>query len=252
MALPLPPGLTHAEVAFLAEMEMVTIVPRQRLESMDLLSGQTPPLRPPHRAQLPLWLALLLKKQRRANIVPPPWLHPASLSEIIHRETKENPQTFSPPPPPPAHANPHDPGHARRLADADTILSPPFQPSCTASAPAGYLPYHWLEVAEALLAHAGDDMAAPAGEVRSLLRDLVEVRAAKMRSSTSVLGGAENGLMELTGVGAIELAESRAFVLGVVDGVRKIGAGAEAARREDEEQGGGIHDDDGSDDDMGI
>lgn len=37
MALPLPPGLNHAEVAFLAEMEMVTVVPRQRLESIDLL-----------------------------------------------------------------------------------------------------------------------------------------------------------------------------------------------------------------------
>jgi GINS complex subunit 2 len=29
--------LTHAEVAFLAEMELVTVVPRQRLESIDLL-----------------------------------------------------------------------------------------------------------------------------------------------------------------------------------------------------------------------
>lgn len=37
MALPLPPGLSHAEVGFLAEMEMVTVVPRQRLESIDLL-----------------------------------------------------------------------------------------------------------------------------------------------------------------------------------------------------------------------
>ncbi|KAK3688228.1 GINS complex protein-domain-containing protein [Podospora appendiculata] len=253
MALPLPPGLNHAEVAFLAEMEMVTVVPRQRLESINLLSGQTPPLRPPHRAELPLWLALLLKKQRRANILPPPWLHPSSLAEIIHRETKEDPVTFSAPPPPPSHANPHDPGTARRVrdADADANLAPPFLPSCTAGAPAGYLPYHWLEVAEALLTHAGDDMAAPAGDVRSLLRDLVEVRAAKMRSSTSALEGFGGGLMSLRGVGAMELAESRGFVLGVVDGVRKIGASAEAARREEEELGGGREDDE-SDEDMGI
>lgn len=38
MALPLPLGLTHAEVAFLCEMEMVTVIPRQRLESIKLLS----------------------------------------------------------------------------------------------------------------------------------------------------------------------------------------------------------------------
>lgn len=37
MALPLPPGLTPPEVAFLCEMEMVTIVPRQRLEGLELL-----------------------------------------------------------------------------------------------------------------------------------------------------------------------------------------------------------------------
>lgn len=48
MALPLPPGLVPTEVAFLCEMEMVTIVPRQRLESIPLLSVQTPaPLPPP-------------------------------------------------------------------------------------------------------------------------------------------------------------------------------------------------------------
>ncbi|KXX75848.1 DNA replication complex GINS protein PSF2 [Madurella mycetomatis] len=267
MALPLPPGLNHAEVAFLAEMEMVTIVPRQRLESIDLLCGQTPPLRPPHRADLPLWLALLLKKQRRANVVPPPWLHPSSLAEIIHRETKEDPSAFSEPPPPPTAADPARPGHARRLPsfpaqqqhhqqqERDAVLSPPFVPSCTADAPAGYLPYHWLEVAEQLLAHAGDDVAglgASAGEVRSLLRDLVEVRAAKMRSSAAALEGFGGGLMSLRGVGAIELAESRGFVLGVVDGVRKIGAGAEAARREREEEMGGGEGFDGSDEEMGI
>ena len=37
MALPLQPGLTPAEIAFLCEMEMVTVVPRQRLESLELL-----------------------------------------------------------------------------------------------------------------------------------------------------------------------------------------------------------------------
>jgi hypothetical protein len=37
MALPLQAGLTPMEVAFLCEMEMVTVVPRQRLESLNLL-----------------------------------------------------------------------------------------------------------------------------------------------------------------------------------------------------------------------
>lgn len=38
MALPLPLGLVPSEAAFLCEMELVTVVPRQRLESIELLS----------------------------------------------------------------------------------------------------------------------------------------------------------------------------------------------------------------------
>jgi hypothetical protein len=38
MALPLPCGLVPSEVAFLCEMELITVVARQRLESIQLLS----------------------------------------------------------------------------------------------------------------------------------------------------------------------------------------------------------------------
>ncbi|KAI0097410.1 GINS complex, PSF2 component [Hypoxylon sp. NC0597] len=254
MALPLPPGLVPTEVAFLCEMEMVTIVPRQRLESIALLSGNTPALRPPHRAQLPLWLALLLKKQRRANIVAPPWLHPDSLKDIINHETNVDPEAFSPPPPPPTRSDGR--GGARPYGQAssepkpgDMVLSPPFLPSCTQEAPSNYLPYHWLEMSETLLAHAADDIP-NAAEVRALLRDLQEVRAAKMRGSTVHLEGG-GGVLSLRGVGAMELAESRGFVLGVVEGVRKLGASAEASRREEEEErrNGGA---DESDEEMGF
>ncbi|KAK5987964.1 DNA replication complex GINS protein PSF2 [Cladobotryum mycophilum] len=252
MALPLPPGLVPSEVAFLCEMELVTVVPRQRLDSIHLLSGTTATLRPPHRTNLPLWLAILLKKQRRANIVPPPWLHPDSLRDIIFHETTTDPKGWAPPPPPPVHADSR--GNSRRLNsfDNDIILSPPFLPSCTSTAPAGALPYHWFELAEMLLAHASDDVHS-SSEVRSLLRDLQEARAAKMRSSTAQLEGGIDGVMSLRGVGAMELAESRGFVTGVVEGVRKIGASTEAARREEEEERGGQDmDDEPSDDDMGL
>lgn len=37
MALPLPSGLVPNEVAFLCEMELVTVMPRQRLDSIELL-----------------------------------------------------------------------------------------------------------------------------------------------------------------------------------------------------------------------
>lgn len=37
MALPFLPGLTPNEVGFLCEMEMVTVIPRQRLDALELL-----------------------------------------------------------------------------------------------------------------------------------------------------------------------------------------------------------------------
>lgn len=45
MALPLPSGLVPSEVAFLCEMELVTVVPRQRLESIELLTVRACPSR---------------------------------------------------------------------------------------------------------------------------------------------------------------------------------------------------------------
>jgi GINS complex subunit 2 len=42
MALPLPSGLTPPEIAFLCEMELVTVIPRQRLEGLELLGVCTP------------------------------------------------------------------------------------------------------------------------------------------------------------------------------------------------------------------
>lgn len=115
-------------------------------------------------------------------------------------------------------------------------VSPPFLPSCTADAPADYLPYHWLELAEILLEAAPDDIP-NAGQVRTLLRDLREVRMAKIRATTGDMDG--GGISSLLGVGAMEVCESRGFIVGVMDGLRKLGASKEAARRERGSDGGG-------------
>lgn len=185
--------------------------------------------------------------------MPPPWLHPESLRNVIFHETKIDPNRWAPPPPPPVRAD--SLGNARRLntfEDDDVVLSPPFLPSCTSDAPSGSLPFHWFEVAEMLLAHAADDIPT-SSEVRSLLRDLQEVRAAKMRASTAELENGVDSVMSLRGVGAMELSESRGFVIGVLEGLRKVGASTEASRREEEaNKRAGGEEDDGSDEDMGL
>jgi GINS complex subunit 2 len=154
---------------------------------------------------LPLWLALLLKRQRRANIVPPAWLSPPSLAAILDHET-ENEEGFSPPPRlPPQPSN------------STLPISPPFLPNSTAEAAPDALPYHWLELGEMLLEAASDDFE-DADNARKLLRGLREVRMAKLRKGVEVLDA--GGGVRMNGVGGLEVSEGRAFVGGVIDGLR--------------------------------
>ncbi|KIW19862.1 hypothetical protein PV08_00437 [Exophiala spinifera] len=243
MAFPHAPGLLPAEVAFLCEMEQITVVPRQRLDRLDLLGGPTKALIPPQRTTLPLWLAILLKRQRRTNIIPPPWLSTESLEEILEIETRHFTETFSPAPQIPA-------TRQTDYSGRPFYASPPFVGSCTANAAPTALPYHWYELSEILLESASDDVSDP-DRVRQLLRDIREVRLAKMRKEVDQLSGDGEGT-RLDGVGAMEISESRGFVTGVMDGLRKLDASREQARREreEEERENRRYDDDDEDDEM--
>lgn len=103
-----------------------------------------------------------------------------------------------------------------------------------------------------LLEAASDDIPDP-DTVRRLMRDLREVRMAKMRAGVGVLEGGRE--VNMNGVGGMEVAEGRAFIGGVVDGLRKIGASKELSRREREAEeregdlGGG---EEGDEDEMDI
>jgi len=74
---------------------------------------------------------------------------------------------------------------------------------------------------------------------------------AKIRASTDELEG--GGITTLRGVGAMEVAEGRAFIVGVMDGLRKLGASREAARRErEDDEGGGERDENSDDEEMEL
>ena len=101
-----------------------------------------------------------------------------------------------------------------------------------------------------LLEAASDDIAEP-DTVRRLMRDLREVRMAKMRAGVGVLEGGRE--VNMNGVGGMEVAEGRAFILGVVDGLRKIGASKEMSRKEreaEERENGIIGGEEDEEDDM--
>lgn len=70
-----------------------------------------------------------------------------------------------------------------------------------------------------LLEAASDDFEEP-DNVRKLLRGLREVRMAKLRSGVEVLDA--GGGVKMNGVGGMEVGEGRAFVTGVIDGLRLV------------------------------
>lgn len=212
---------------------------------------RTPTLIPPRQAVLPLWLALLLKRQRRADIVPPAWMNTASLNAILDLEKRS--ENFAPGPPLPT---------ARDLYSS-VPPGPPFLPHNLAlgrsrrsrkgevaeNAIKCTLPYHWLEISHLLLRDAGDNIEAT-DVVARLIRDLKEVRMAKLRTGLDVLEGTRE--IGMTGVGGLEVAECRSFITGVIDGLRLVGASAEAERREradeDEDDDNALDDGAGADD----
>lgn len=183
--------------------------------------GPTPPLNPPFPVPLPLWLALLLKRQRRANIQPPAWLNTSSLTQILEFETAETTAAvFSPAPGLPPPTNSSAESAEDYLAPETLELSTPFlKDTHTSRAQSDALPYHWLELGHLLLTHASDDIE-EADAVRRLLRDLREVRMSKLRKGFRVLEGGAG--LQINGVGGMEVAEVRGFVGGVVDGLRFV------------------------------
>ncbi|KAJ1032661.1 hypothetical protein NDA16_000684 [Ustilago loliicola] len=67
----------------------VTIVPLTSVDRVRLLSDIYGPFRPPTPAVVPLWVALHLKKRKKAVVVPPTWLTLDSLTETLKHETTQ-------------------------------------------------------------------------------------------------------------------------------------------------------------------
>ncbi|KAM9894376.1 hypothetical protein OXX79_008750 [Metschnikowia pulcherrima] len=87
-------NLTPAEIQYLCEYEMVSILPRYAMPKVDLISRSIPPLRAMRRTDVPLWIALILKSQGKCNIIMPDWLSCDRLLETYERE-KKFPHVFS-------------------------------------------------------------------------------------------------------------------------------------------------------------
>ncbi|KAK1299133.1 DNA replication complex GINS protein PSF2 [Acorus calamus] len=86
---------TAPEVEFLAEDELVEIVPNMRMEALHMICGDFGPFMPQIAVKVPLWLAVALKKRGKCAIRPPEWMSVERLTQVCEAE-RESPREFQP------------------------------------------------------------------------------------------------------------------------------------------------------------
>ncbi|CAA6654980.1 unnamed protein product [Spirodela intermedia] len=84
---------TAPEVEFLAEDEIVEIIPNVRMGALHMICGDFGPFLPQIAVKVPLWLAVAMKKRGKCAIRPPGWLSVDNLTQVLEAE-RESPREF--------------------------------------------------------------------------------------------------------------------------------------------------------------
>mmetsp|Transcript_2157 Transcript_2157/g.3176 ORF Transcript_2157/g.3176 Transcript_2157/m.3176 type:complete len:226 (-) Transcript_2157:337-1014(-) len=87
-------ALTALESEFLAEDNLVTIIPSQAFRELKFVQGHYGPLKAGVPIKVPLWLAITLKKRGKCNLKPPTFMNPDYLRSKLAKE-KQSTDTFS-------------------------------------------------------------------------------------------------------------------------------------------------------------
>jgi len=84
-----------SEVEFVAEDEIVEIVPNIRMDALNMICGDFGPFFPQIPTKVPLWLAVALKKRSKCTIRTPDWMTVDRLTQVLEAE-RESPREFQP------------------------------------------------------------------------------------------------------------------------------------------------------------
>lgn len=76
-----------AESEFIAEKQLVKIVPNFNHQVIYLISGDVGPFRAGLPVQVPIWLAMSLKQRKKCRIIPPDWMTIEDLERVKQDET---------------------------------------------------------------------------------------------------------------------------------------------------------------------
>lgn len=74
------------EIQFYAEDEIVTILPNFKLDQLQLIRDTYGPFKPQLPVDVPLWLAITLKRNKKCKVQPPAWMNVETLQEKLREE----------------------------------------------------------------------------------------------------------------------------------------------------------------------
>lgn len=179
--------MDHADIEFLAEKQLVQIVPNFLLDKVYFISGDFGPFNPGLPVDVPLWLAINLKQRQKCRINPPEWLNVDDL------EAKKDEEVTS---------------------EIFTKLPNP----------------HFREMTNLLLANATDNIP-KADEIRTLVKDIWDVRAAKLRSNVDKFVKLQASHARLDNLTQMEINTIRPFLTGSLDHLHKLRTSQAMAER---------------------
>lgn len=170
--------MDHAEVEFLAERQVVSVIPKFNCEKLHLISGEIGPFHVGVPTEVPLWLAVSLKQRNECQIQRPSWMDVATLEAI--KEEENNQELFT------------------------ALPNPYFQ-----------------EVAQILLNQATDNVP-HADAIRTLIKDILDVRVAKLRSSIDKFVKLKATYARLDNLTQMEINKVRTFLTSSLDHMRNL------------------------------
>ncbi|XP_071738722.1 DNA replication complex GINS protein PSF2 [Rutidosis leptorrhynchoides] len=84
-----------AELEFLAEDETIEIIPNLKMDGLGLICGEFGPFQPSVPTEVPIWLAVALKRRNKCTIRPPDWMSVEKLTQVLEAE-RDAASTFEP------------------------------------------------------------------------------------------------------------------------------------------------------------
>lgn len=79
-----------SEMTFISGEQPLTIIPKRRIETLELICGTINEMRAAIPTEVPFWLAMYLKKRSMCRVQIPAWMEPENLENSLVEERKHN------------------------------------------------------------------------------------------------------------------------------------------------------------------